>query len=483
MYAIRGIVFVVAAMGLAAVPAASMAQNSISSVWVPPGGQPGLDMMILEEDAMPQEPELAEAPPEVEDVSWSGASIDLVRPMHHLYTDYRRQLARYQRNWSNLPQVRVPIEGAALTLGSIDPRVTILRERLGLHRGGGFDEAVKAKLIEFQQAHGLTADGVAGAGTLRALNRGAAYYERLMLLSMERVRRLPAEGSRYILVDAGSAQLWMYENGRPVDSMKVIVGTPQSQTPMMAAMVRYASVNPYWNIPTDLVTKLIAPRVLNEGPAYLQARGYEVLDNWGAESRVIDPTTVDWQAVADGRQQLPVRQLPGAGNSMGEIKFMMPNEFGIYLHDTPNKALFQEENRWLSNGCVRVEDARRLARWIFGEMPNPADFGPDARVELEKPVPVYITYLTAGAQLSNWSFQDDPYDRNAPILARFDSVGDGMRDAERLELTSPTVAPIRASTSAGLAKSANARGQAKAVPGRLPSTVGVVGVALPGVRE
>jgi murein L,D-transpeptidase YcbB/YkuD len=322
----------------------------------------------------------------------------------------------------------------------------VLRERLGLPREGGFDEALRMKLAAYQQAHGLGSDGVAGAATLRSLNRGAAYHERRILLNMERARRLPAAGAanKYILVDAGSARLWMYEDGRPVDSMKVIVGASATETPMLAALIRYAAVNPYWNVPPELVQSLIAPRVISEGNSYLAARGYEVLDSWEDNARVIGPDTVDWRAVANGDAEVRVRQLPGAGNSMGDIKFMMPNEYGIYLHDTPNRALFAQENRWVSNGCVRVEDARRLARWLFGEMPASQDTSRETRVELATPVPVYITYLTVAPDRESVAFRSDPYQRDDTLLARFEAVGDGMTDLPDLTVASTVTEPALA---------------------------------------
>lgn len=393
---------------------------------------PSLDMIMVDPEAMPPEPELAADQPEVEDVSWSGAPVDLLKPIHHLYTDLRRQLLRYQRDWSSLPQVRVPTSGAPLSLGSDNSRVHALRERLGLAPAGAFDAAVEQRVSEFQRVHGLPVDGKPGPATLAALNRGAAFYERKLLLNMERARRLPAPGTmkRYILVDAGSARLWMYEDGRVVDSMKVIVGAPSSATPMMGALMRYASINPYWNVPTDLVAKLIAPRVLGEGSAYLADRRYEVLDGWEKDAKVVDPATVDWAAVAAGQTELRVRQLPGGANSMGAIKFMMPNEYGIYLHDTPNKALFAEADRWISNGCVRLEDAERLARWIFGAMPRPTHQDREDYLELFEAMPVYITYLTASPDSDAGAlFRADPYDRDARVIARFKEEDGGVRDA------------------------------------------------------
>jgi hypothetical protein len=468
MFVLRSLFLLVAGLSLGTAAQRASAQDPIKTVPLPPSREQGLDMMLIDPDEMPQEPELARDLPEMpEEESWSGAPIDLMKPVHHLYTDLRRQLVRYQMNWSRLPQVRVP--SAAKLMKSGDPRVPILRERLGLSRDGGFDEALTSRLKEFQQAHGLKSDGVAGADTLERLNRGAAHYERLILLSMERAKRLPAPGGadKYVLVDAGSARLWMYEDGRPVDSMKVIVGTPKSETPMLAALIRYASINPYWNLPWDLVQTLIAPRVVDQGTIYLKDRGYQVLDSWEDDAKLVDPETVDWAEVAAGKVELRMRQLPGPANSMGEIKFMMPNEFGIYLHDTPNKALFGQDDRWLSNGCVRVEDARRLARWIFGDMPQGKDPSTEERVELEKPVPVYITYLTVGAEPGGLAFRADPYDRNAAVLARFDADGDGMSDAEEVVVASaepaePKAEPAAKKTDAPVKKAAPPQTKSKA---------------------
>jgi murein L,D-transpeptidase YcbB/YkuD len=405
---------------------------AIEQIDVPPSRQQDLDMILIDEDAMPPEPELATASAAEEDVSWSGAAIDLRSPVHHLYGDMRRQLERYRDRWGQLPQVLVSSQGPAIGPGSADPRVPALRHRLGLPRQGGFDADLRSRLAEYQQAHGVRADGMAGPETIASLNKGAAHYERVILVNMERARRLPAPGlaGRYLLVDAGSAQLWMYENGQPVGSMKVIVGAPHSETPMMAALMRFSSVNPYWNVPTDLTAKLIAPRVLADGPSYLADRGYQVLDGWGEDAGIVDPATVDWRAVAAGGVDLRVRQLPGGGNSMGEIKFMMPNEYGIYLHDTPGKALFDKEERWVSNGCVRVEDARRLANWLYGYMPKGRSADREERVDLVEPVPVYITYFTIAADNQALSFRDDRYGRDASLLARFKAEDSRMVDPD-----------------------------------------------------
>jgi murein L,D-transpeptidase YcbB/YkuD len=236
---------------------------------------------------------------------------------------------------------------------------------------------------------------------------------RLIRLNMERARALPADpGRRYLLVDAAAARLFMYEDGRVVDSMKVIVGKETEQTPMMAGLIRFAMTNPFWNIPPDLVRLRVAPGYLKGGAKFMRAKGYQVTSDWSDDAKVVPPTKVDWKAVASGAKELPVRQLPGRDNAMGRMKFMFPNDLGIYLHDTPDKKLFAAADRRFSSGCVRVEDAPRLASWLFGKPLVVKAGGTEKRVDLPEPVPVFITYLTAAPQGQTIAFREDSYGRD-----------------------------------------------------------------------
>jgi len=232
-----------------------------------------------------------------------------------------------------------------------------------------------------------------------------------LLASLDRARALPAKG-RYVMVDAASARLFMVQDGQVADSMKVIVGKPTSQTPMIASVIHYATLNPYWNVPPDLVQKIIAANVVSQGPGYLKAHGYEVLSDFSDNARILTPGEVDWKAVAAGRATVRVRQLPGPANSMGHIKFGFANDSGIYLHDTPKKELFASDDRDLSNGCVRLEDAGRLGRWLLGRDPTTDSSAPEQQVLLPKAVPVYVTYLTAHVDNGQLTMVDDIYGRD-----------------------------------------------------------------------
>jgi murein L,D-transpeptidase YcbB/YkuD len=242
---------------------------------------------------------------------------------------------------------------------------------------------------------------------------------RTVRLNLDRARALPADpGQRYVLVDAAAARLWMYEKGKVVGTMRVVVGKPSEQTPMMAALIRYASVNPYWNVPPDLVRSRVAPGAIESGTKYLKAKRFEVLSDWTNDARVVPAKEVDWQAIKDGRVEARVRQLPGPGNAMGQMKFMFPNELGVYLHDTPDKGLLKESDRMFSAGCVRLEDAPRLARWLFGKSIVAKTKTPEQRVDLPQPVPVYLTYMTAVPSKDGIAMRPDIYGRD--VLAARD---------------------------------------------------------------
>lgn len=214
---------------------------------------------------------------------------------------------------------------------------------------------------------------------------------------LPRASQIPMRG-RYVLVDAASARLFMIEDGRVHDSMRVIVGKPAAATPELNSNLHYATLNPYWNVPTDLAQTIIAPRVVKQGVSYLRERGYQIVSGFAASAQVLPAESVDWEAVADGRAKVHVRQLPGPANSIGQIKFGLADSKGIFLHDTPNKDLFAEAERNLSNGCVRLEDASRFARWLIGHDPALSSTAPEQHVRLPRSVPIAITYLDEQAQ-------------------------------------------------------------------------------------
>jgi L,D-transpeptidase YcbB len=347
-----------------------------------------------------------------------------------LFVELGRGLQQYQSSWGRLPQAKIPT-GATLKRGSTGKRVGLLRTRLGLPANGGYDERLAQAVSAYQAVHGLNpVDGIAGRATIASLNLGASHYARRIAINMERAYRLPATRAfdRYVVVDSGAAEIYLYDRDRLADRMRVIVGSPKTKTPMMAVLMRNAKANPYWNVPPELVRSLTARKVREQGLSYFKDFHYEVLSDWSANGQLIDPKSVNWRAIAtrETNPTIRVRQLPGPWNSMGEMKFEMPNDYGIYLHDTPLKELFAKQDRWISNGCVRLEDYRRFASWVFGYVPQPTS-AREQRIDLPRPVPIYMTYLTVAASGNGVVFRPDPYGFDA--LAMPQMFGPAMRIA------------------------------------------------------
>lgn len=350
------------------------------------------------------DPELIPAPPDPEALVAERAPAErlaAIQAANPVYQELRAGLAAYRRTWSVLPQMPIPA-GPALGPGSREPRVALLRRRLGLPaRTSAYDASLGAAVSAFREAHGLAPSPIADAATIAALNRPPAHYEDLIIAEMDQARGLPADGRRFILVDTAAAELTLIADGRETGRMRVVVGKPGMATPLLAGLIRYALVNPYWNVPPDLVRSRIAPAVLREGAGVIARRRYVLSADWQSTAR-IEPATVDWPGVAAGRSSIWVRQLPGGANMMGAVKFMLPNDMGIYLHDTPDKSLFLRADRHLSSGCVRLEDAPRLAAWLFGRDILSGDPAPDRRVDLAEPVAVFTIRphtIRAGGQV------------------------------------------------------------------------------------
>ena len=237
--------------------------------------------------------------------------------------------------------------------------------------------------------------------------------------TLERLRLIPARG-RAILVDIPAAKLMMIEDGKIVDSMKVIVGKPSGATPIIASTINYVTFNPVWHIPQDIARVRVAPVVIKRGVKYLTLARYQTVSGFGGDKEVpIDPTTIDWKAVESGEADVYVRQLSGPQNMMGKVKFGFVNDFGVFLHDTPEKKLFAKDKRFLSHGCIRLERPDALARWLLGsDAPQPSG-EPEELVRVNPGVPIFLSYLTAQPNEDGTiAFADDVYGLDTPGAAK-----------------------------------------------------------------
>jgi murein L,D-transpeptidase YcbB/YkuD len=306
------------------------------------------------------------------------SSADGLKPKRYNVRGLERAVRDASRNRAAVPRADAMLTQAFVAYArdlQHDPRVGVIYVDPQLRPA----PMSARQLLDSARAAGSLEDYVAKMGwmnpvyaplrqALASRTYRSARERQLLALNLERARAMPGGYHRFIIVNPVAQRLYMYENGQVVDQMRVVAGKPGpiTETPMMNAFMRFAVLNPYWTSPADITARKLAPKVVKQGRAYLNRQGYEVLSNWGDHAKVIDPMTIDWKAVVAGQVHVRMRQKPGPANSMGKMKFMFPNKQGIWLHDTPEKDVLDEADRLDSNGCVRLADAQRLARWLFG---------------------------------------------------------------------------------------------------------------------
>jgi L,D-transpeptidase YcbB len=363
--------------------------------------------------------------------------IDGLAPTDAIYVGLRNALARYRAiaaagGWPKLP------EGPDLGPGSTDPRVSTLRLRLQLtddlppevqgNSNGRYDESVVTAVRHFQQRHGLKANGTVNEHTRALLNIPVQSRIRQILANLERARWLPDDlGNTYVLVNLADFRLEVVEGGHEILRMRVVVGDPQTVTPVFSDKISYIEINPYWNIPKSIALKEKLP-VLRRNASALRAEDIRVL---GPDGDEINPAGVNWSAVNAGNWNYRLRQDPGARNALGRIKFMFPNPYDIYLHDTPSRALFRRQVRAFSHGCIRVEKPIELATlllrgnegWGRARIEQLIAKGRNRPILLNNPMPVHIVYLTAwvGSDGST-QFRGDHYNLDALLVAAVSAI-------------------------------------------------------------
>ena len=342
-----------------------------------------------------------------------GESLADLLPRHSGYDRLKKALAKYRQieaagGWRAFPG------GTRLQQGDRESRTVLLRNRLaaeGFMEDSAktadpefFDNDLADALKRFQISTGLEADGVVGPQTRRALNLTVQQRIRQIIVNMERWRWLPQDlGSRYLLVNIAAFSLTVVEEGRTVMQMRVVTGRPYRSTPIFSARITYLVFNPYWNVPSTIAIKDILPKIKND-PDFLNKQKIRVLQGWNVGAREIDPASVNWQTVSIRNFPYHFRQDPGPQNALGRIKFMFPNPYEVYLHDTPSKELFAKARRDFSSGCIRIEKPLELAEYLLRRHPNwppekirNAVSGPDTAeitVKLPEPLTIYLLYWT-----------------------------------------------------------------------------------------
>jgi murein L,D-transpeptidase YcbB/YkuD len=366
------------------------------------------------------------------------ATLDKLRPAHSGYAALRHALARLRnlaadRGWPSIDP------GETLRPGDTHAAVDNLRQRLAASGDANpadpdddpffFDAALESGVRQFQERNGLKVDGIVGPDTLGMLNVPVNRRIRQVVLNLERWRWLPHDlGTRYIIVNTADFKLNAVENGRMALQMRVVVGRPARRSPVFSADMTYLVINPYWNVPITIAVEDILPEIRKD-VGYLAPRGIRVFQNWDVDAPEVDPATIDWQAYQANRFPFRLRQDPGPYNALGRIKFMFPNQFAVYLHDTPNRSLFNQAQRDFSSGCIRVESPAALAdfvlagdgRWTPNGLAEMIEKGETRTIRLKQPVPVHLLYMTAWAdETGDIQFRSDIYDRDKALEEALD---------------------------------------------------------------
>lgn len=381
-----------------------------------------------------------------------GAAVASLRPAH---PDYHR-LAQARQTMTGLlgrPWLPIPA-GPTIRPGDQDNRLIEIRRRLtALGDLSGPSEAADPHLYGgeletamplFQARHGLEPDGIIGPATMAAINLLPIERVHQIDASLERWRWLPESlGPRFVLVNIAGYELKMVDQGVELLRQRVIVGRPFRQTPVFSDLIRYLVVNPTWTVPRRLMIEDQLPQIIRD-PNYLQRLSMKVYRGWGADRQQIDPATVDWSTLSLDNFPYQLVQDPGPNNALGQIKFMFPNQYDVYLHDTPSRDLFSRVDRSFSSGCIRVEQPFALAEqllsgdptWNRERLHDMVGSNQPKTVLLSEPVPVYIQYWTAWVDdRGQLQFRNDIYNRDSRLLARLRENASGGTHG----LTPPTV--------------------------------------------
>ncbi len=360
-------------------------------------------------------------------------AIDQLRPAHLGYAELQKALHRFRRleaqgGW---PQIQ-----SKSTLRPGDDEVQVLKVRHYMQISGDlpaqklpnlpgiYDEVLVAAVQRFQKRNGLKPDGIIGPKTHQVMNITVRQRIRQIEINLERWRWLPKDlGDRHIMVNTADFSLRVMENKQSVLEMRVVVGRPARRTPVFSARMGYMVFNPYWNVPHTIAVKDILPKLAN-GIDYLTRQSFKVFRGWAEEADEIDPLSIDWQAYNESNFPFRLRQEPGTHNALGQIKFIFPNKFAVYLHDTPQRSLFNYFQRDFSSGCIRVEDAPALAAYLLADNPvwtseklkKGLMEGQRKVVHIPKPIPIHLLYMTAWVDEDGiLQFRNDIYNRDRDL--------------------------------------------------------------------
>lgn len=347
-----------------------------------------------------------------------------LEPVHPEYRQLKNCLYKYRtiQQKGGLPQI--PANVKKLAKGDTNQQVVTLRKILFLtgdlkaaSADSIFDESLVNAVKHFQKRHGIRADGVVEAKTLKELNVPVEDRITQIIVNMERWRWVPEKiADSFLLVNIPEYKLHVYENNKEVWDMNVIVGKAATHTPIFNDELEFIVMSPHWNVPQSIAVNEILP-TLQKDSTFLLRQNMEIFKG-GDYKNPVDPTQIDWRSQDITKFNYTFRQKPGTGNALGNVKFVFPNEYDVYLHDTPTGHLFSQDERGFSHGCIRIQEPVKLAEYLLQEDPTwnqelikKTIYGGEERfVKLKKKIPVYILYFTTWVDKDgNLNFRHDIY--------------------------------------------------------------------------
>ena len=357
-------------------------------------------------------------------------AIENIKSKSFLYEQLKTGLKKYRKIAKNGGWNKIP-EGATLKVGMEDKRISAVRDYLRINKDLSkfqvenkilFDKELEKAVKQFQYRHNLTEDGVIGKGTLQQMNISVEDRIEMIRLNLERARWvLNRPGDDFLLVNIAGFNIKRITNQKIVFESRVIVGKNHKESPIFKDEMEYIVMNPTWTLPYSIATHETLPK-LKKDPSYLANKHMEIMDRKG---KILNPDEIDFNQYSAGNFPFILRQKAGSHNALGQVKFIFPNKYAVYLHDTPSRSLFNRQDRAFSHGCIRLEDKWGLLMglmdeptvWNMDKINSILDSGKTTTINLKKHIDIYILYWTAGVDKDkNIFFERDVYNRDASVL-------------------------------------------------------------------
>lgn len=361
-------------------------------------------------------------------------AVDHLRPKKIEYKAMMNAM-RYYQSIKDDTWTQIKIDDK-IELGDTNTVIPLIRERLSLccewneyvQDSTVYDSSLYHGIVDFQNSHGLLTDGVIGQGTIDMLNTTPKERIEKLKVNLERLRWLSDEEKEYVVdVNIAAFRLNVLHKGKRIHQTRVMTGKVYHKTPIFTKRMEYIDFNPTWTVPYSIATRELLPRLKKEGAGYLSARNMVLLNQKG---KVLDASAIDYSSLSSRNFPYIIRQEPGSKNALGEVKFMFPNKYSVYLHDTQSKSLFSRSSRAFSHGCIRVEHPLDLAavllkdkkKWNRKKIDEVIASRTLTRVKLKKNIQVMILYYTAGLDADGtFYYLPDVYKRDAKLLAALEA--------------------------------------------------------------